>query len=105
MLNDVVILDAARALGRRLAEHEGTTADRVDLLFRLCLVRPPTADEAAKIAKFFETQREKFATDPDRSDAVAGQPNGDEKTKAADRAAWTATARAVLNLDEFVTKE
>jgi hypothetical protein len=100
MLNDAVLLDVARALAKRAVEQKGKTEDRVTLLFRLCLVRPPSADELARIAKFYEAQRTRFATDPDRADAVAGA--GDN---AADRAAWTATARAILNLDEFVTKE
>jgi hypothetical protein len=100
MLNDAVLLDAARALARRAAAHDGKTEDRVAFLFRLCLARSPTADEVTRVAKFYETQQARFVTDPERADAVAG-PGPD----AAERAAWTATARAVLNLDEFVTKE
>ncbi|VTU02316.1 signal peptide protein : Protein containing DUF1549 OS=Rhodopirellula maiorica SM1 GN=RMSM_05536 PE=4 SV=1: PSCyt1: PSCyt2: PSD1 [Gemmataceae bacterium] len=101
MLNDTVLLDVARALGRRVAEQKGTPEDRAALLFRLCLTRTPTADEVARLVKFAAAQRDRFATDPDRADAVAGPGTG----PAAERAAWTATARAVLNFDEFVTKE
>jgi hypothetical protein len=101
MLNDVVLLDAARGLARRAVAHDGTAADRVALLFRLCLVREPTAEESARVGKYYETQRARFAADPTRAAAVAGDGPGD----AAERAAWTATARAVLNLDEFITKE
>jgi hypothetical protein len=100
MLNDAVLLEAAQALAKRVALHEGKTSDRVTYLFRLCLVRPPTADEVASVSKFFETRRERFARDPKTAAAVAGA--GDN---AAERAAWTATARALLNLDEFVTRE
>jgi hypothetical protein len=100
MLNDAVLMEGAQALAKRVAAHPGKTEDRVAFLWRLCLVRPPTGEESARIAKFFEAQRERFAVDPDRADAVAGAgPN------AAARAAWTVTARAVLNLDEFITKE
>jgi hypothetical protein len=101
MLNDVVLLDASRSLAKRIIEHEGNTSDRVAYLFRLCLVRAPTADESSRIAKFFVAQRQRFVVDPERADAVAGNGPG----ALADRAAWTATARAILNLDEFVTKE
>ena len=65
----------------------------------LCLVRPPTADEIAKVAAFFEAQHKRFTLDPDRADSLAGTAPG-----AIDRAAWTATARAILNLDEFLTR-
>jgi hypothetical protein len=101
MLNDTVLLEAAQSLAKRTLAHPGKTDDRVEYLFRLCLMRVPTADEVTRIAKFYETQRERFATDPDRADAVAPRGEG----PAAERAAWTATARAILNLDEFITRE
>jgi Protein of unknown function (DUF1553)/Protein of unknown function (DUF1549)/Planctomycete cytochrome C len=101
MLNDTVLLEAAQALAKRTVAHAGKTEDRAAFLFRLCLVRQPTAEEVARIAKFYETQRVRFATDPDRADAAAGSGEG----SATERAAWTATARAILNLDEFITKE
>jgi hypothetical protein len=100
MLNDVVLLEAAQNLAKRVAAHDGKTSDRVTYLFRLCLVRPPTADEVASVSKFYEARRERFARDPKTAAAVAGPGDG-----AAERAAWTATARAILNLDEFVTRE
>ncbi len=101
MLNDTVLLDAAQALGRRVVAHAGKTEERVAYLFRLCLGRAPRAEEATKLAAFYEAQRARFAIDPDRADAVAGIGEG----IAAERAAWTATARVILNLDEFITKE
>ncbi|HEV3437069.1 MAG TPA: PSD1 and planctomycete cytochrome C domain-containing protein [Gemmata sp.] len=100
MLNDAVLLEVAQALARQAIAHTEKMEERITLLFRLCLVRSPTADETAKIAKFFEAQHKRFALDPDRADAVAGNAPG-----SIERAAWTATARALLNLDEFVTKE
>jgi hypothetical protein len=63
-------------------------------------VRPPTADEAAAIAKFYEAQRARFAKEPKAAATAAGTT-----LNAADLAAWAATARALLNLDEFITKE
>ena len=100
MLNDAVLLEVARALAQRAVARDGAPSDRVTYLFRLCLVRPPTADEGASIGKFYEAQKARFGREPDRAAKVAGA--GDD---AVERAAWTATARAVLNLDEFVTKE
>ena len=100
MLNDAVFLDVAQALARRVMAYPGKTPDRLTWLFRLCLVRSPTAEELARLTKFYEDQRVRFAIDPVRADAVAGRgPDTPE------RAAWTLTARALLNLDEFVTKE
>ncbi len=101
MLNDAVLLDVAKAIAVRTMEQKGKPEERAAYLFRLCLVRAPSAEEVTRLAKFYEAQRARFAIDPERADAVAGAGNG----PAAERAAWTATARAILNLDEFVTKE
>ena len=101
MLNDAVIVECAQALARRVVEHPGKVEKKATFLFRLALVRPPKPDELALLVKFFEACRARFVSDPERADAVAGTGDG----PVADRAAWTATARAVLNLDEFVTKE
>ena len=100
MLNDAVLLEVAQSLGRRTATHDGSTTERVQYLVRLCLVRPPTAEEVTLLTKFYETQYARFADDPKRAATVAGTLQD-----AVARAAWTATARAVLNFDEFVTRE
>jgi hypothetical protein len=100
MLNDAVLLDASKSLAQRALAHPQETEERIVFLFRLCLVRPPTEDETAKISRYFETQRKKFEADHERADSVAGKG-----ANSVESAAWTVTARALLNLDEFVTKE
>jgi hypothetical protein len=101
MLNDTVLTDCSQALARRAIEYPGKVEEKAAFLFRLCLVRPPKPEEVELLVKFYEARRATFATDPDRADAVAGPGTG----SAAERAAWTTVARAILNLDEFVTKE
>jgi hypothetical protein len=100
MLNDVMHADFLKALAKRAADREGSAEQRAAHLFRLCLVRPPKPEEVALLVKFFESERERFAADAQRSAAVGG--GGPD---AAARAAWAAAARALLNLDEFITKE
>jgi hypothetical protein len=100
LLNDVVFLDASRALGRTLATQEGSTEDRVRTLFRRCLTRPPTVDEVAMLSKFYATQKARFANGELDAKALAGEGAGDVN----ECAAWTALARALWNLDEAVTK-
>ncbi|MFM8469158.1 MAG: PSD1 and planctomycete cytochrome C domain-containing protein [Limisphaerales bacterium] len=100
LLNDTVILEAAQALGRQLAAQTGSIESRVESLFRRCVTRPPSADERAQLVKFCETLRARFASGELKAADFAGKGDGD----ANDRAAWTALARALLNLDELVTK-
>ena len=100
MLNDVMHADFTKALAKRAIEHKGTTEEHVAYLFRICLVRSPKPDESALLVKFFEMQRKRFAADEKRAIALVG-----EGKDAADRAAWAAVARTILNLDEFINKE
>jgi hypothetical protein len=101
LLNDEIFMDCAKALGKwsvAQGEDASVTAER---LFRRCLTRPPTESERAKLVKYFEAQRERFA----RGDLKAGEFMGSDKgEKLEEQAAWTALARALLNLDETITK-
>lgn len=100
MLNDVMHADFLKALAKRTIEHKGTTEEQVGYLFRLCLMREPKPDELSLMVKFFEAQRTRYLTDEKRAIAAAG-----EGKDPATRAAWSAVARTILNLDEFINKE
>ena len=101
LLNDSVFTEAAQALGRDMALRKGTTAEKVGLLFRRCLTRSPTNDEAASLVRFYEAQKKRLASGELDAEKIAGKGPGD----AAERAAWTALARALFNLDEMIVKE
>jgi hypothetical protein len=100
LLNDVVFLDASRALGRILATQEGPVEDRVRILFRRCLTRPPTDEEVTTLAKFYAAQKERFTNGELDAKALAGDDAGDVN----ECAAWTALARALWNFDEAITR-
>ncbi len=100
LLNDVIFLEAARAVGGPLAALERPMEDRVRTVFRRCLTRPPTDDEVALVAGFFTVQKERFAKGELDAKALAGDGPGDVN----ERAAWMAVARALLNLDEAITR-
>ena len=53
------------------------------------------------IVAFYEVQKQRLAARELDAEKIAGPGEGD----AIDRAAWTLTARAILNLDEAITKE
>ncbi len=91
---------AAQAVGKAVAGVEGSDEARAEALFRRCLTRPPEADELAMLVDFAKRQRERFAGKQLDAAKVAGGGAGD----VVERATWTAAARAVMNLDEAVTK-
>jgi hypothetical protein len=103
LLNDPVFMDAAQALGRLGAADKGTDAERAARLFRRVLTRPPTAEETAALARFVAAQRKRFAAKELDPSALAGP--AEKGSDPVERAAWTALGRALLNVDEFVTKE
>jgi hypothetical protein len=103
LLNDQVFVEAAQALGRRIASSSGAPEAKARDLFRRCLIRPPAAAELKLVAGFYAAQRRRFA---DKAAELAELSGGNDVVQPLiERAAWTAAARAVLNLDEMVTKE
>ena len=101
LLNDLVFVDAAQALGRATAAQPGTDAVRAAYLFRRCATRPPTASERDLMARFTERQRSRFAANELDPKKIAGDGPGE----LVGRAIWTTLARSLLNLDEVITKQ
>jgi hypothetical protein len=101
MLNEPTLLEAAQALGAEAATGGRAPAETLTDMFRCCLTRPPTLEELPLLVKYYETQKQRLATKELDAEKIAGPGEGDMN----ERAAWTLTARAILNLDETITKE
>jgi hypothetical protein len=108
VLNDRVFVEAAQGLARRIVrEGPDDRNARIVYAFRLCTSRTPTADEIASTRAFFERQLARFADGSLMAGQVAlsdvlSRPDDAELNEVA---AWTTVARALLNLDETITKE
>jgi hypothetical protein len=110
-MNEVVFLEAARALGKRMILEAGSNdADRIRFGFRLCTSRVPTASELKLLETHLQQQRSRFADGwlnpvevifgtKELKDKV---PEGLTPTQ---WASYTLLARALLNLDETITRE
>jgi mono/diheme cytochrome c family protein len=86
LLNDEAFVECARTLAEHvLAEAPPNTPARLQLLFERALGRSPAPEE---IAIAHDLLAAEMAADPHR-----------------EAAAWFALARAVLNTDEFITRE
>ncbi len=83
LLNDVMFHETAQALGKLAVADAKTPAERAAFVFRRAITRPPSADELAKLIAFADKQKARGASEND---------------------VWMSVARAVLNLDECVTK-
>ena len=109
LANDIQFVECARSLARRV-QHESSPdfSAQADFLFLATLARRPSLLERNALAKIFQQQHDAYAADPVARQEILGLPEGSPEN-AADKqnelAAWTAAARVILNLDEFITRE
>jgi hypothetical protein len=86
LLNDDAYFEFAEALAKRVLAQEGSDRERLERAWMWTLLRAPRASESARLLAFLNTTR-------------------DAQKEKNEQAAWTAAARVILNLDEFMTRE
>jgi hypothetical protein len=101
LLNDTMFMEAAQAMGNTLAHEHGTDEQKAADAFRRCLTRAPDGEEIAMLSRFAKNARERFEAGGIDPAKLADEAKDDP----VERATWTAVARAIMNLDEAVTKE
>ncbi len=110
LANDRAFFELAEGLGARIvsagpADHLG----RIRFAFRICLSRAPSAEELTTLAALMEKERSSNAV----AQASAAPATGAQLSGATDVSGspppttddWTALARVLLNVDEFITRE
>jgi len=105
-LNNESFAEAARALAVRALNCDLKLEDseRLALAFRWCVARPPTEYEISELEKLLRESRQWYeAHHEDAKKLVAATKADGYSTEAV--AAWIATARILINLDEFITRE
>jgi hypothetical protein len=103
-LNDPVFVECAQALGRDLAISNGVLEDRLQAAAARCLSRTFAAPEVRILLSLLQSQRVWYGDHPAEADHLVAEYAADGVPNT-ETAAWLAVARAVLNLDEFVTRE
>jgi hypothetical protein len=104
-LNETVFTECARAMAQRVVREGGANDEsRLKYAFRLCVAREPSADELAELTKLAQKQRERLrAKELDPGEVATGARGKDASDM--DRAVYTLVSRALLNLDETITRE
>ncbi len=115
-LNNDTFAEAAKAFATRVTTEEEAEgdADRLERAFQLALARPPEAWERDRLLSLLEESRAWYRQNPDDALKLAANVTSTEaraptekpgkETESAETAAWIATVRIILNLDEFITR-
>jgi hypothetical protein len=107
-LNEKTFVEAAQALALRVMKEGGPdNRSRARYVFRLCTGRQPSATEVGQLVKFWQEQYAHFENDsaPAIKIALADPERLPANVNIHRAAAWAMVSRAVLNLDETITKE
>jgi mono/diheme cytochrome c family protein len=101
LLNDPVFVEAAQALAMRVLRDN--LSNRVDRLFEIALARTPSPREREWVDSYLRKQVQLLEQSPKQAEELfpldlAGHAR-------VETAAWTALSSAILNLDEFITRE
>ena len=104
LLNNEVYSDAASAFAKRIVTSIANDQARLVLAFECCLSRKPTEPERRELMALLGQSRQFFASHPQEAERLAGG-RAVQDVAVEELASWTATMRALLNLDEFITRD
>ena len=92
-------------LAEQILKSAGPTdSQRMVYAVQRTLSRTPTDFERSRLQDFLEKQRQWYQTHAEQA-KIAAPPYIPPDNTVAEAAAWTAVARVLLNLDEFITRE
>jgi len=103
MANDESFVEASQALASRVISARENSDDRLTFAWQLCFVRPPEASERQRCLAFLQLAHEDLAKTTEDATSIAGGKRS--ANESVEHAAWTMLARALMNLDEFITRE
>lgn len=106
LLNDTGYYEYATAFAQRvLKETAKDEFDRLTHAFQLCMGRKPSAREMQRLHAFLTDQKSDFATAVSDARKLTDAKPDEPDSIVVERAAWMMTARVLMNLDEFITRE
>ncbi|HEU4609472.1 MAG TPA: DUF1553 domain-containing protein, partial [Chitinophagaceae bacterium] len=106
MMNDPIVLEAARVLAEKLLQQNGDPAQNIQKAFRMVLCRKPTEKETQILNSYYQEQWQLFKAGQLSSDTTLNQGEYQQiavtdKEKAA---TLMKTIDAMYNLEETITK-
>jgi len=104
--NDPAFLEIAQGLAARLLRTKPNGLESlIHHAFQLTLCREPSSEELSILKKYLHQQINDFAKDKEATQALLSSDLLSSKTPPAEAAALVGLARALLNTDNFITRE
>jgi hypothetical protein len=105
LLNDPTFVEAARVFAQRVMT-KGDDAARIEYAFRQATSRKPDEMETGVLRKLLGKERARYTADPKAAEELVrtGLAPVPKDADVSELAAWTAVCRAILNLNETVTR-
>ncbi|HIL70366.1 MAG TPA: DUF1553 domain-containing protein, partial [Verrucomicrobia bacterium] len=101
LLNDEMFIEMARELAQKAMDLElPSPSGRAMDIFRRLLIRPPSESETKAMVEFQQTQLSRLSNGELNALHISGQEQASDE-----QASWVMVARAVMNLDETITKQ
>lgn len=106
-LNDPVYVECARYFAKRMDEKSGTSLDKIKNGYRLAMAKEISNDKLLILNNLYQKSLQNFKAKPKDAMIFLGycEDNTIRPKNIPDLAAKTMVATAILNLDEFITKE
>jgi len=104
LMNDIAFVECAQELGIGLAKQTSPVEERIHHVFRTCFARQVSPGEKDRLLKLFGDLQAQAKSDPTTAAKLLGKKKFD-MVNSVEAAGWVAFSRALMNLDEFVTRE
>jgi hypothetical protein len=108
LLNDPTYVESARAMAARILKESPAQDDgaRINWAWREAVSREPSDEERQLLLTLLTESRTRFTQDESAAQGLlrVGQAPPNEDLAAAELAAWTTIARAILNLHETISR-
>ena len=103
-LNNDVFAETAQAMASRvIAEGGENESKRLQYALRLCIAREPSAGEVDQFRELLVAANDYYLSHPQEAKKLTGR-HASKHVSVEENAAWVATMRMILNLDEFIVR-
>jgi len=107
MLNDPSFVEASRVFAAKILSQGGVTPEeRLAFAFRQAVSREPGADETTELSGLLAAGRKYYSEQPKAAEKLLaiGRTAKPEDADPVELAAWTLVARAILNMNDTITR-